>query len=380
MEWSPQDRDAFIEKALTSADKKGFNGPYSFSVYPASASVMQHDAKKINITDCLAKTIYHSSPQFKKISLKFYEILLQKMSTHCVLGAHMFTNIFLLIKGSNAYPYLLKKHSDFTCSDLDIIIYISPELDDDTFEMLAQNAKILVLQTISQYKRTLDHMFFLNNKQTSNAFLSDDDIAEFKKAFTEAVHALPTEQNQLIMSPFESDTIRNASSRNSFMISNSKSQEDSVVKIEVPHFNKCERIPLRKTPLFCSYNDTISFKRDADTLEGHFDLYRIRFNCLLVEADENGNVVKDERLSADFIDVSIASKDDAELADFWEKGQCLSIHDKDANIWLNIPNLDTCIHDLYKMLNVYSCPESKRPKREARYNALLSLRSGKLIV
>jgi hypothetical protein len=41
-----------------------------------------------------------------------------------------------------------------------------------------------------------------------------------------------------------------------------------------------------------------------------------------------------------------------------------------VNCWMIMPNIATCINDLYKMLNVYESAEGKKLKREARYKAL----------
>jgi hypothetical protein len=38
--------------------------------------------------------------------------------------------------------------------------------------------------------------------------------------------------------------------------------------------------------------------------------------------------------------------------------------------WIIMPNIATCINDLYKMLNVYESADGKKLKREARYQAL----------
>jgi hypothetical protein len=96
-------------------------------------------------------------------------------------------------------------------------------------------------------------------------------------------------------------------------------------------------------------------------------------NVQYKERDENGDVVRQERVPADFIDVSIASKNDAELIEFWNKGMCLNVYDRYANVWLVTPDIYSCIADLYKMLHVYECPESKKPKRQQKYTKLMQL-------
>lgn len=371
--WTPKDRDDFVARAVESKDMKGTCGPYYFNVYPQAVINEQEDKRKTVLTETIAKTIYSGRPEYRKISLKFYEILMHKLSTHFATGPFMYNNLCVLLKGGNAYTYLVNPEDleNFPYSDLDVVIYINPLLEDEVFEYISYNARIIVLQTISQYKRMLDHMFFIN-KPIDNQFLCQEEIDQFKADFNEAIRAIPCEPNQVIMSPFESDEVRNSCSRYSFMLTHSKAQEDKVVRVELPHFDKCERIPMRKTPLFCSYNETISFKRDDAELDGHFDLYRIRWNCLFVERNDSGEgpLVKDHKITADFIDVAIASKDDAELIDFWKNGKFMSILDKNVMIWLNVPTIDTCVEDLYKMLHVYRCPEGKRAKRQLKYDIL----------
>jgi hypothetical protein len=363
--WTPSDREEFVSLAVNSTESKGNKGPYHYNVYPHAIVNEQDDHRKTLLTEALAKVIFSGKPAYRKISLKFYETLMQKLSTHFATGPFMNSDICVLIKGGNAYTYIVDPEDldKFPYSDLDIVISVNPALDDEVFEYISYNIHIIVLQTISQYKRMLDHLLFIN-KEIENPILTSQEVADFKKDFNEAVRDIPCGENEEYFSPFESDEIRNTSSRYSFMLAHSKVQDNKIVKIDLPHFDKCERIPMRKTPLFCSYNETISFKRDNADLDGHFDLYRIRFNCLFTEMDKN------QKLTADFIDVVIGAKDDAELIDFWNKGKYMCVLDKKVGIWLSIPTLETCIEDLNKMLTIYSCPEGKRSKREFKYNLL----------
>jgi hypothetical protein len=393
--WTPVTRNNFIREAITSTNLKNNRGPYHYNVYPKTENniVDDIDNKKSIMTDTLAKIIYTKNPKYKYLSLGFYYSLIEKIRTNLNIGHLLWRDIHIIIKGANAYMYLTKDIQNFPCSDLDIMIYINPHLKDDEFNNIKQELKRLVLQNLSQYKRLLDNMFFIGN---SNAFkesemykqsrlFSDDLIQSFKEDYNKEVDNLNTKKNQLIISPFESDEIRNSCSRYSFMLTNHQDPK-SIVKIELPHFDKCENIPLKKTPFFCSANETIEFMRDGQNLEGKFDLYRIRFNNLFVEFNEDGKVAREERIPADFIDVSISSKSDAELLDFYKLARCEHILDHDVsswpilrdgnwekvNCWLVMPNIKSCVNDLYKMLNVYECPENKRNKRELRYKALLA--------
>lgn len=369
--WTPNDREEFIELAVNCKDKKGNKGPYHFNVYPQLIdNTGEDDIRKSLFTETLAKVIFEGKPEYRKISLKFYDILIQKMSTHYLIGSYMNSDICVLIKGGNAYTYIVNPEDldGFPYSDLDVVVLINPNLENDLFEFLSHNVRIIVLQTISQYKRMLDLMFFIN-KDIQDPILTPSEIIEFKIDLNQAISAIPHSENEQYFSPFESDEIRNNCSRYSFMLTHSKVHENSVVKIDLPHYDMCERIPLRKTPLFSSYNETISFKRDNADLDGHFDLYRLRFNCLVVETDQEQKI-KNSRITADFIDVVITAKDDAELIDFWKKGKHMRILDQKAQIWLSVPTIETCIDDLNKMLTIYSCPEGKKLKRQAKYDLL----------
>lgn len=389
--WTPKERNEFISEAVSSGEMKGNRGPYYFNVYPKDVGQNQNseiEARKSQMTEVFAKNIYTKHPKYKYISIGFYYMLVDKVRSHVVLSKFIWSDIFIIIKGANAYMYLTKDKDTFPCSDLDIMIYINPSLRDDVFNELKSELHTIVVQCLSQFKRLLDNMFFINSIKDTEIFkhsqlFDDETIEEFKRDHIEELTNLSTDTLKII-SPFTSDKFRNDCSRHSFILANSKHDSNNVVKVDVPHFDKCEKIPLRKTPFFCSYNKTIDFKRDGQALEGKFDLYRIRFNNLFVEFDADGKKVKEEKVAADFIDVSISSKTDAELIDFWNTARCEFILDKDAcewkvlrdnewqsiTCWMVMPNITSCLNDLYKMLNVYECPDSKKAKREARYNAL----------
>jgi hypothetical protein len=357
--WSPIQRDDFIEFARNTENMRGHRGPYSFSVLSKPVSSNDgDDPRKTFVTQVLADTIYNKNPAYRALSLRIYDLLIQKIVNHSFLYQFFWNDIVVMLKGSNAYAILLdeKFPDDFSFSDLDIVIYINPYMPEDLFNNIKDALNTVVLQTISQYKRTLDHMLFIN-KPINDAFLEPEVIEQFKQDFNnglnEAAAKAEFDATGLFISPFETTDARNNVSRNSFVLVQSIKHDDSSVRVEVPHFNKCERIPLRKTPLFASYNTTISFKRDSDELlEGDFDLYRLRFNCLYVSKNEEDEM-KEERITADFIDISIASQKDAELIDFWNRGRSVNILEKNTGLWLIIPDLDTCINDLYKMLNLY---------------------------
>jgi hypothetical protein len=390
--WTPTLRDEFIKEAVDSSPLKGNRGPYHYNVYPARVLPDEENTRKGILTDALAKVIYEKNPKYKYLSVGFYYTLLERIRSSHSISHALWSDIFVVIKGANSYMYLTKDIETFPCSDLDIMIYIDPSLSTELFDIYKKELRRIVLQTLSQYKRLLDNMFFVNgdtnnfkqNEMYAKTRLFDEDLIEqFKQDYVKEFERL-SDSKLLLVSPFESDELRNTCSRYSFLLTKSESHDDSVVRVEVPHYDKCEKIPLKKTPFFCSYNETIDFKRDGQSLHGNFDLYRIRFNNLFVEFDDEKNVIKEEKVAADFIDVSISGKNDAELIDFWNTARCEYILDTDVcdwsvmregkwqnvECWLVMPNIASCINDLYKMLNVYDCPENKKTKRQIRYEAL----------
>lgn len=377
--WSALDRNEFINEAINSKLDYGYKNQYKYKTFPKTLGIDIQDLRRSSLTDCLAKTIFNgSNPIYRKISIEFYNTLIKKLSTSIYTSVFMGHDIIVLQKGSNAYAYLTGENDEyFKFSDSDIMIYINPYLPIHIFNEIKTNVKIIVMQTLSQYKRLLDCMFFMN-RPIDNPLFNQETINAFKKEYKDNLMSISIDdipENAEILSPFESDEIRNFCSRNSCIIINSRSQENTIVMVDVPHYDKSERIPLRKSPLFCSVNETIDFSRDKDNiLIGHFDLFRMRFNNMYIETD-NDKITCQERVTSDFIDVSIPAQNDAELLDFWQRGKCLYIYEKYVGMWIMIPDMQSCINDLYKMLTIYDCPESKKNKRIQKYNKLLEIQT-----
>lgn len=375
--WTESDRNTFIHDALESKELKGQKGVYHYNVYPKlSGSMDVDDTSKSKMTEALAHTIFEKDPRYRLISLRFYDLLIQKIKTSTFVNVHFMINFYIILKGSNAYRMILGDsfQEDFPYSDMDIVIYINPYIPDDMFESLRTSLNSILLQVISQYKRVFDDMFFYN-KSTPEWFLDQETIQGFKQDLIETFQSISTEDD-MYLTPFENDSVRNSCSKYSFVLRNSNAIENSVVRIEVPHYEKCERIPLRKTPLLASYNSSLNFQRENKInayMKGEFDLYRLKFTGMHIHTDIENQDAKETKVSLDFIDVSIAHREDAELIDFWTHGRCVQLYDKNTNIWLTVPDINTCVQDLYKMLFVYECPEHKREKRTRRYNILRNI-------
>lgn len=371
--WTPADRNAFIDSARTSDALRGQKGPYHFKVLPKLNGNDFEDPKRTAVNEALAKCIFEN-PKYRIFSLKFYQLLVDKIRGSVFVNQHFMTNFFIILKGGTAYKFILGDFhkDDFSFSDLDIIICINPFLSDDLFNALRYSLHTILMQVISQYKRALDHMLFLN-RPSPDWVVDQEIINSFKEDIKTAFESITGFEGNFI-TPFENDELRNSCSKNSFMIMDHLTKPENVVRVEVPHFEKCERIPLRKTPLVASFNSSIKFNRDKNnTMVGEFDLFRLKFTTAYIGFNEDVEDMYEEKIASDFIDVSIPSKHDSELIDFWQYGKCMNIYVPEINIWVVVPDIPTCIMDLHKMLYIYECPEHKKEKRERRYQIFKSI-------
>ena len=368
--WTPATRDAFIDEAKNSTDtKKVYKGPYYFRVMPKidSCSEAAEDMRRAAVTDILSKTLY--TPKNKHIVLNAYNMLCQRLMAHPYVGGEYNRNFVVLLKGSNAYAYLAKlsqipEADTFQNSDTDIVVIVNPYLPREVFYNIKYQVEIVVKQVLSQYKRSLDCRLFLG-RPIDNDMLDTGAVADFKQQFTDAIASIDL-PNYRFYSPFTAPEIRNKCSRNSFLITTNVAQENSVVMVELPHFEKCERIPLRMTPMFCSFNETIDFMRDGINKKGKFNLYRLRMNVLCESFDAEGKVTHWDRIPADFVDVSVPDMNDVELHYFWSRGRSINIYDRDVNMWITIPDIMTIVTELKRILTEYDCQDSKRQKREMK--------------
>lgn len=386
--WTAEDRNAWIGKAVNSEYTRGTQHPYMYKVISKLEDCMidQDDPKRAMSTEALADVLYNSNPAYRLMSLGLYHQILDRIRNNGFLRFHM-SNMMVLLKGSNAYAMLLPGHGDeLPFSDLDIVILINPNLPDEIYDKLRGSMRILVFQCMSQHKKTLDNMFFCDNPDVDlkNRWMSNENIEEFK---VEHIHAM---QKIGMVSPFTSYEYRNMASRHSFILTRSNAHADKVVKVETPHYDMCDRIPLRKSPIFCSFNDTINFVKDGYVRD--FELCRIRFNNIHEIVDsvaveltpdiESGGISlklqpcssgRYERITSDFIDISINGKYDTENLDFWMHGRCMMVHEPVVNTWVTVPDVQSCIRDIWKMLYIYDCPQSKREKRMRKIKVLMDI-------
>ena len=177
----------------------------------------------------------------------------------------------MLIKGSNAYRYHLGEN-DGEWSDMDLIIYINPNLPNHTWERIKTTVHTETLRAMSMYKRAMDHMFCFN-RINDDRFLSEQEIEAVKRAYAQNLAVIVVE-NGKIQDPFTDLDTRNKASRNSFVITESKVFSDHNVKIDIPHFPNCERVTLPRTPIYLSYNSTIKYKKNITNQENGI-LFRV---------------------------------------------------------------------------------------------------------
>lgn len=375
--WTPQERNEWVQYAKTTELQKDNRRGYTFYKMKKNINASDNeDIKRTFVTSCLSKAIYNSTnPYTKRLAYCFYKLLMQKVCNNSFLYSMYKKNLFIIIvKGSNAYKLLLKNlATDIEYSDLDIVVFINPNIEDTLYSSIHSSLIILISQALSKYKKDLDALLF-NNVSNVDAItiLNKDTIEQFKTDY-KALLSEYNLDNGIFISPFENEQLRNECSRRSFIIEETDADE-TVVKIEIPHMNMCECIPLKKSPLVLSYNNTISFNRDLDGLhKGSFELLRLRLNNLYCT---NGVTSDFKVVPSDFIDVSIPAKDDAVSIDFWNTNafrRCYEVYDKFVDTYIMIPNLNQCIQDLSNILYVYNNGQVKIEKRQKRLELFMKL-------
>lgn len=384
--FTPQDRDRMIKTAINST-KDGSNIYYQYKNKPIQKyEDIVEDPLKNEVTLALARVIYTKDPNYKKIVYEFYDRLERNFILDNFIKYH-YKDIIVLVKGNHAYKMLSPNNED-PWSDMDIIININPKLNRDMFCELKKRLTIIVHTTLSQYKDSLDSMFCFEKNFKNKSFLSIDTINKFKKDYQSSLDIIDFNNNNeykdvCFYNPFPIDNeilIRNKSSKNSQIILKNEVLKDYNSIIEIPHFEFCERIPLRRTPIFVSSNFTIKFKRDVNELyTGSFDLHRLKINNHMSYIDSSGTK-KTKSISSDFIDVVINNYDDSELLQFWNTPQfttcCINIPNPcypGQNYTINIPHIDTIINDLDKMINIYQCAHTKKEKHVKKLQILKDL-------
>jgi hypothetical protein len=191
-----------------------------------------------------------------------------------------------------------------------------------------------------------------------------------------------------VSSAVESDLVRNKSSNINYLITNNTSADNAKVKIEMPHLEKAQCIPLRFTPVYVTKNDTIQNVSDTGRVTDLI-LYRMKFGQIVERTDKLNFKMKVEddtvkvlmsgayiKVSADFIDLNIPTKKDSGLLDFVERGGFngrLNVNLKFAGCDVTVPSIYECLEEYRKLVYVYDTPDCKKAKRLAKYEAISSL-------
>lgn len=313
------------------------------------------DEIRSQVTSALATSINTSCP---KIPLIFYE----RLSAQIYANPNLRNNTRVLMKGSNAYRFYIDNEPDNLPSDMDLVIYINPDLPCKLWQNIKSDVNAITLDQMSRYKHAMDGMFCFNNPM-QDCFLNNDEIFKFKNSYADLLSKIDI-ANGSIVSPFTDHITRNKVSRNSFIVTESKAWPDHNIQVDIPHFFRCSHLYLPRTPIYLSHNCTIRFKKDD--VVGDFDLFRIKINNKRVF----DNTEKWETITSDFIDISVPNINDTGLKNFWNNPKTTNVLDSVTGIWVEIPDIEAYTSDLEKMLTCYDCPESKREKRLKRLDTL----------
>lgn len=358
---TPEELDELVDTATRSVEEKGKIHECYYKLLDKIEGASEVSETRQNITDALGKLIYSENGKYCKMSLQVFQELYKKLSWYgpkCVK---------LFIKGKNAIALQL---DGFDFSDLDIGIYINPDMSKENFDKIYSEVNVVCGQVIAKHKQNLDRTFFRTREGVPGLFDNDLKI-EFEEKHIEAFKFVD------VTSCFVSSDIRNFASASSIMLTDSVEYKDRVVRIELPHFKNAERIPLDRTPIFCSVNDTICKVFD-DGRKCNINLYRIKLGAI-VESESSGDsddCTEDEdtpsivasKTSADFVDITIPKQDDSELLDFaknfgFERNSPLTSFVLWNGWKVTCSSIVECVRDLEKGVSLFDCPQSKKDKK-----------------
>jgi hypothetical protein len=351
---TPDQRLEQHNEALNSKTSGAMFG-LQWKIYPKITKPMEIDDDKSAAASAMASIVY-SKPAYAPLSLGIYDELVNKIRFY-----YSESMVSVIVKGGNALAFYFMGMDDmnetFPFSDLDIVVYVNPDIG-NMFKQVHRHVSVIAGQVFGKHKQAIDRAFFRTNG-TSTAFPTID-----KDEFI-AAHINAFESRDLI-SPFVSDEIRNASSFHSFSILPSLGNDDSVVKISEGHFDFAEKIPLYKTPIACSINKTIDNVCGDRKIK--FDLVRMKWGAI---GSRNGSI------ALDFVDCIIPRMGDSDLEEFAKRGGFGTSSNIKPIVTINrlnysitIPSLLECYNDLWKLINVFEAPESKRAIREEKLSKL----------
>lgn len=368
-------------------------------------------------TQCLSELLYEKDyGVFEGLTLSFYTMVMERIeSTSYLRICRDRGDLKVILKGSNAQNVMLKRiiatHdvdlSGFSpdvlkMSDLDIVVLIRYTLPEAVFQQIQKSMHVLLTQCLSLHKKNIDQVFFMNrptNDQSASLYAKCRDKLGFANDamvdYFRACHESMMEKHFGSPSIFTDSFTRNGCSRNSFVIC--KDEDGDTLKKEIPSFERCEKLPLKRTPLFCSFNDT-PYVESQDPMHPYtrnFDLYRLKLNQQVRVPVENATprikvelnaldieegdgvaltlseqpVTKRQYVSAEFIDVTVLRQNDTELKEMWDMDtfeEVPILHPTHAPTIVTVPNLASCMRDTENVLRVYESPDWKKAKREEK--------------
>lgn len=277
--------------------------------------------------------VVHSKVEHRLIFMLFYKNLMKMLHRDPELNYHIRKrDIYVVFKGTNSLIY---HNVDAPPSDFDYTIYIKPDLHN--FDALHKKVTRVVTNVMAFFKKHLDTIFGFYGDVKENEFLQQ--VVDAFSAIDGATHPFELVLNK------KNDLLKSVS-RNSVVLV--RDSDGNIVRQEVQQFAEGQSI-LKRSPIVCSANTTISFFRDlAQTHVGHFDLFRMR----MLFKYENTNKMMN------MIDVSVFHKSDNELRAFWDTKDLVFV--KDATSTLAIFSSAMVLAEIDRILANYECtPELK---------------------
>lgn len=413
--FTPEECKQWVNHALNftpMSEKKGFNtmtcphnSNFTCKLLPILSGVRPDDPLSVALTEACSKVFF--SEMYRIVLLKVYDSILEKMEKMTLIRKFWY-DVRVVVKGSSALTLLYPNDPEFKFSDLDIMIYINPNLDDVTFYEIRNCVEIIVNQTLSAHKKILDNMFFMGNPHDnlqSKFLLDSKSISKFKHEYSLAM--MPFCDKNL----FSDTDMRNKASRHSFAILKHATKKDCITAVDIPFLEKCHLLPLHFSPLYITNNKTIDYvetygEHEDQKKRSSFQLIRLKWNNLVSKdvadkirtsnkinidndmscedassedeenkenIEENDKKVPSKKLyciSSEFIDVSIPNKDDTLAKEAWDLDNFIDIQDHATGITIQVPDVQACVRDLKNCLYKYKCPEGKREKRKSYLSRL----------
>lgn len=290
-------------------------------------------------------------------------------------------DVRVYVRGSTALALhgVLPDGDDAGARDLDISVLIDPSLGEADFDRTSRTVRRHLFQTLSRLKRILDDAYFRaatpapNRPQRSAAAREADRLWAELRPSEEAVTATRAALRQGLAAVAaaapgttatsvldgEQDAVRLAARRSS-LIRVHASEPDVLCMVDVPHFPCSELIPLRRTPLYCTHNDSIRFARNDAGLVASFELFRLKLRGAVVRRDDDdgGAFERPEVAGTSLIDVVVYRREDDELRVAWARGSQAVV----PIGAFDVLSLEGVLSDLAMIRDVYDVTPERRQR------------------